>query len=110
MTASALRRYPRIRAQHPVRVRELGDSAAEEFGATQAIGLGGCSFLSARRFTPGTLVELQIPLAGGMVCADGRVAYALRLEGLEQEIGIEFLRVEPRHLDRIRSLFRRAHS
>ena len=63
---------------------------------------------SATGFDPGSLVELAIPLEGGMVTADGRVAYRLELEPSADErweIGIEFLRVEPRHLARIRRLF-----
>lgn len=99
------RRFPRIRSTQPVRVRLLGSDAVEEFGATRVIGLGGCSFDSKRRFGAGALVEIQIPLRGGVVQADGRVAYELLQPGGELEVGVEFLRVAPRHLARIRALF-----
>ena len=104
MTKGPLRRFPRIRSTQPVRVRLLGSDEVEEFGATKVIGLGGCSFGSRRRFGAGTLVELQIPLRGGMVNADGRVVYELAHAGGELEVGVEFLRVSPRHLTRIRAL------
>lgn len=98
------RRFPRIRSEHPVRVRILGKDEAEEFGSTEMVGLGGCSVIVRRGFGVGTLVEVQIPLKGGMVTADGRVAYELTGEGGELEIGVEFLWIPPRHLARIRPL------
>lgn len=104
MAQAPVRRFPRIRSEHAVRVRLLGDEEVEEFGATRVIGLGGCSFGSRRRFGAGALVELQIPLTGGMVVADGRVVYELAQPEGEVEVGVEFLRVAPRHLARIRAL------
>lgn len=100
------RRFPRIRAEHPVRVRLLGREEVDEFGSTEVLGLGGCSVLVGRTFDAGDLVEVQIPLGAGMVIADGRVAYELPPEGEdgEREIGIEFLRISPEHLSRIRPL------
>lgn len=89
-----------------MRVRLLGNEEAEAFGSTETVGLGGCGVVLARGFGVGALVEVQIPLEGGMVTADGRVAYELSAGGGEREVGIEFLRVPPRHLARIRPLLR----
>ena len=105
MANAPVRRYPRLQSAQPVRVRLLGSDEVEEFGATKVIGLGGCSFGSTRRFGAGALVELQIPLRGGIVSADARVAYELQQPDGEIEVGVEFLRVPPRHLARIRALF-----
>jgi hypothetical protein len=98
------RRFPRISSEQPVRVRRLGAGAVEEFASTKVIGLGGCSFGSTQTFGVGSLVELQIPLRGGVVSADGRVVYELPQAGGEIEVGVEFLRVAARHLARIRAL------
>ena len=100
------RRFPRIRAEHPVRVRPLGRIEREEFGFTEVVGLGGCSVVVARGFDPGDLIEVQIPLEAGMVTADGRVAYERPGAGEngEREIGIEFLRISSVHRSRIRPL------
>jgi hypothetical protein len=103
-----VRRFPRIRSEHPVRAVVLGGASAEEFGATRVIGLGGCSFLSPRSFGVETLLELQIPLSGGVVTADARVVYELPETGGELEVGVEFLRVPPRHLARLKALLARA--
>ena len=104
MSGRPQRKFPRIRSEHPVRVRLLGRDEVEDFGSTEVLGLGGCSVLVGRSFGPGTLVEIQIPMRGGMVVADGRVAYEIPSDGNEREIGIEFLRISPRHLARIRPL------
>lgn len=89
-----------------MKLRVLEKNPREEYGTTRQIGLGGCAVVNERGLAPGSLVELVLPLEGGMVTADGRVAYRLEIEADEPrfEIGIEFLRVEPRHLDRIRRL------
>lgn len=106
MSPRPQRRFPRIRSEHPVRVRLLGNREAEEFGSTETVGLGGCSVVLTRGFGVGALVEVEIPLEGGMVTADGRVAYELSAGGGEREVGIEFLRISSRHLARIRPLLR----
>jgi hypothetical protein len=103
-----IRRYPRISSEHPVRAVVLDGKAAEEFGSTRVIGLGGCSFLSGRSFGVETLLELQIPLSGGVITADARVAYEVPVPGKGLEVGVEFLRVAPRHLARLKALLARA--
>jgi len=100
-----LRRFPRIQSEHPVKAKVLAAVPLEEYSTTKAIGLGGCSFGSRHSFGRHAIVELQIPLAGGVLRADGRVAYEIEKSDTEYEIGVEFLRVEPGHLERIKALF-----
>jgi hypothetical protein len=94
---SVSRRFPRIRSEVPIRVRIIGAQSDVEYGETNVIGLGGLSFLSASPFGYRSLVEITIPLEGGMVSADGRVVYENRKSGKEWEVGIEFLRISERH-------------
>lgn len=99
------RRFPRMRCEHPIRVKLLGSQPSVEFGTTRVIGLGGCMFTSDRSIGYRSLLELQIPMPGGMVSADGRVAYEIRKREGEFEVGVEFLRLSQAHRARIRSLF-----
>jgi hypothetical protein len=86
----------------------VGRGPREEFGTTRVIGLGGCSFLSRRPFGTGALLELQIPLDGGVVTADARVVYELAENDGRVEVGVEFLRIPARHVERIKALLKSA--
>lgn len=87
------RRFPRIRAEHAVRLRILGERRPEALSLTRVIGLGGCMLVSDHSIGFGSLMELTISLDGRVLRADGRVAWERRKASNEHEVGIEFLRL-----------------
>lgn len=87
------RRFPRVRSEHPVRLRILGERRPEALSLTQVIGLGGCMLVSDRSIGFGSLMEVTISLDGRLLRADGRVAWERRKGSNEHEVGIEFLRL-----------------
>lgn len=88
-----VRRFPRVRSEHSVRLRILGERRPEALSLTQVIGLGGCMLVSDRSIGFGSLMELTISLEGRVMRADGRVAWERRKGSNEHEVGIEFLRL-----------------
>ena len=88
-----VRRFPRVRSEHPVRLRILGERRPEALSLTRVIGLGGCMLVSDRSIGFGSLMELTISLEGRMMRADARVAWERRKGVNEHEVGIEFLRL-----------------
>ena len=90
------RRFPRVPAQHPVRLRLLGEAQRFEGSfTTKVIGLGGCCVVSAEPLGYSSLLDLSIELPGRTVRTDGRVAYELTKEKGQYEVGVEFLRLLP---------------
>lgn len=90
------RRFPRVPAQHPVRLRLLGEAQPFEGSfTTKVIGLGGCCVVSAEPLGYSSLLDLSIDLPGRTVRTDGRVAYELTKEKGKYEVGVEFLRLLP---------------
>jgi PilZ domain-containing protein len=97
------RRYPRIPAQHAVLVRPA--ETEESFARTTTLGLGGCAFVTPERFDAGNLVELLISVQDRVVNAVARVVYANPAGDGRQDVGVEFLQIEPHDRDFLRSLF-----
>ena len=97
------RRFPRLKAEHPVFVEMLAERSNGEFARTRSIGEGGCSFYSPEGVGYLSLMKLSIALTGKVVTADGRAVYAVR-ERDGYEVGVEFLRVSPEDRMHIRSL------
>jgi hypothetical protein len=91
--SASTRRFPRIRSQHTVRVRVLGERRPESVMQTQVISPGGCMLMSDRSIGFGSLLELAITLDGHIVRADARAAWEERRGRGEYEVGIEFLRI-----------------
>jgi hypothetical protein len=101
---SLTRRYPRIRSQHTVRLRILGERRPESVMQTQVISSGGCMLVSDRSIGFGSLMELSITLEGQVLRVDGRVAWETRASRTEFEVGVEFLRISAKDralLDRV---------
>lgn len=88
-----VRRFPRVRSEHPVRLRILGERRPEALSLTQVISLGGCMLVCDRSIGFGSLMELTISLDGKVLRADARVAWERRKASNEHEVGIEFLRL-----------------
>jgi len=93
---SPTRRYPRIRSQHTVRLRILGERRPESVMQTQVISPGGCLLVSERSIGFGSLMELAITLDGQIVRVDARAAWETRVSRTEYEVGVEFLRISPK--------------
>lgn len=91
--SSERRRFPRIKSQHALLVKQLGEEECEELSKTDALGEGGLSFKSRESFEPGAVIELVVTLYRKVLRATGRVAYARPTENGELEIGVEFLQV-----------------
>ena len=102
-TTSPQRRFPRLKAEHPVFVEVLAERGGGEFARTRSIGEGGCSFHSPEGVGYLSLMKVSIALQGKVVTADGRVVYAVR-ERQGYEVGVEFLRVSSEDRMHIRSL------
>jgi c-di-GMP-binding flagellar brake protein YcgR len=99
------RRYPRLAAQHAVLVRRAAPEAEESFAPTRSLSFGGCSFLSPEAFGPGAVVDLLISVQDRVVDAAARVVYENPGADGRNEIGVEFLRIEPADREFLRSLF-----
>ena len=87
------RRFPRVRSQHTVRVRILGERRPEAVMQTQVISPGGCMLVSDRSIGFGSLMEMAITLDGQVVRVDARAAWEERRGRGEYEVGVEFLRI-----------------
>ena len=88
-----VRRFPRVRSEHPALVRLLGGEPLEEFARTRVVGIGGCMFLADEPLGYGSLLEVLISLEGRVVRTDARVVYEIPRQDLRHEVGVEFLRV-----------------
>lgn len=92
------RRHPRIESVHPCFIERIGDDPLEIFSRTRTIGTGGCCFDSETALGFRSLTKVSLSVAGRTMSADGRVVYE-RPHGNGLEIGIEFIRLDPK--DRI---------
>jgi hypothetical protein len=104
--ATPKRRFPRLKAEHPVFVEVLDERGPQEFSRTRSIGEGGCSFRSPQGIGYLSLMKVAISLQGRVVAADGRVVYAVHLPGRDSgfEVGVEFLRVSAEDRLHIRAM------
>lgn len=100
------RRYPRLKAEHPVFVEVFDERGPQGFSRTRSIGEGGCSFKSPEGIGYLSLMKLSIALEGKVVSVDGRVVYATELPVRDggYEVGVEFLRVSTEDRLHIRAL------
>jgi c-di-GMP-binding flagellar brake protein YcgR len=103
---ASTRRFQRVRSQHTVRVRILGERRPESVMQTQVISAGGCMLVSPRSIGFGSLLELAITLEGQVLRVDGRAAWESRVAAGEYQVGIEFLRIHPRDRAQLDSLVR----
>src|SRR5216684_3353025 len=71
----ARRRFPRIASNHAVLAKRLGADGLEEFGLTNTIAVGGCSFIADESLGVGSPLELLITVDGQVIHAKGRVVY-----------------------------------
>ena len=100
------RRFPRIRAEHPVHVNKLSSEPYEASSKTATIGMGGCMFYAEESIGPGALVDLLISVRPQEVIeARGRVAYE-KAQGDESfEVGVEFFSISDNDLRVLNGLF-----
>jgi hypothetical protein len=87
------RKFPRIPAQHALLVRQLGEGECEELAKTHGMSHGGLSFTSRESFSGGSLLEISITVGQNVLLATGRVAYELRRDDGQYDIGVEFLHI-----------------
>ncbi len=88
------RRFPRIASQNVVLVSEADEPEADAFARTRELGLGGCCFVLDTPPRAGARLDLSIALGDRVIATKSRVAYVREVEG-RQEVGVEFLEVEP---------------
>jgi hypothetical protein len=98
------RRFPRIPAKNSIVVRKLGGPHQGGVTVTKVLGTGGCSFLHAEPHGVGETLFLSILVGGDLAEARVRVVYSRPQEDGSQEIGVEFLEVSEKDLERIRGL------
>ena len=103
--SEALRRFPRISANHSVLVTKL-DDGAEGFAMTKTMALGGCCFVSAERVGVGSSVELLIAIdRDHVIKALGRAVYERVLDDGYSEVGVEFVHINDEDARVIENLF-----
>ena len=90
----ARRRFPRIASHHAVLAKKLGSGGLEEFGRTNTIAVGGCSFIAGESMGVGSPLELLITVDGQVLSAKARVVYEHEVDGGRKEIGVEFASVD----------------
>jgi len=98
------RRFPRIASENVVLVRGGGHAVSEGLAKTRALGLGGCSFVTASPPAVGSEVELLLSLGGRVVPTRSRVVYEIAAAD-RWEIGVEFLEIAAADRDYLESYF-----
>lgn len=88
------RRFPRIASHHAVLAKKSGRDGLEEFGRTNSIAAGGCSFIAGEGLGVGSPIELLITVDGEVVSAQARVVYERDVEDGRKEIGVEFASID----------------
>jgi hypothetical protein len=89
------RRFPRVPSEHAVLLRLLGGQPFEEFARTKVISPGGCMLVSRESLGYSTLMELLIAVKRRVIKTDARVAWEVRKDDSDYQVGIEFLRISP---------------
>ncbi len=90
-----IRRFPRIKPEFPVLLKEINPEGTDTFARTKSLGIGGCAVLSDESMGQGSMVKVIVNAHGDTFQAVGRVVYELRGDTMEYEIGIEFLSLTP---------------
>lgn len=101
------RRFPRLASHLAVLVRNLDDGGPEKLAYTNAIALGGCSFVSDQQVTKGARLEMLISLENEIVKAVARAVYDRPLDDGRREVGVEFVGLDGTAMRRITNLFER---
>lgn len=70
---------------------QLGEVVAESADYLKNVSRGGLAFHAHTELTPGTVIQITIPLVDPVFEALGRVSWCKRDEANEFEIGIEFI-------------------
>ncbi len=99
------RLFPRIRSKKPVVVKKLLPGGLEIPARTVELGLGGCSFVQDYYISPGTPVEVRIPLRRKTITAKGKVVYAIPMKKPGHEIGVEFFAMSISDLEQLQRYF-----
>lgn len=76
-------------------LRLLGGSPFEEFARTKIISPGGCMLVSRESLGYSTLMELLIAVKRRVIRTDARVAWEVRKNDTDYQVGVEFLRISP---------------
>ena len=101
------RKYSRIHSENAVHLKRLDEEAAEGYGKTAALSLGGCTVLNRQPIGKGTSVELLIAVGTShkVIKAKGRVVYEHPREDHSFEVGVEFQSISPEDFDVLQNLF-----
>ena len=91
------RKYPRVRAEIPVHLKQLVPGDLEGPAKTSQVSLGGCAVLVVEPVGEGSTVELMLDLKGEFITVVGEVVYERILPEGAFETGIRFMRVAPEH-------------
>jgi len=87
------RRFPRMPAEIVVLVSKPEPQAAEGFGKTRVVGLGGCCFVVPASLGVGSPIDLSLSIGGRVVSALAQVVYEIPRDG-GVEVGVEFVRLD----------------
>lgn len=89
------RRFARVSSEHAVLLRLLGGQPFEEFARTRVISPGGCMLVSRESLGFSSLMELLIAVKKRVIRTDARVAWEVRKNDSDYQVGVEFLRISP---------------
>lgn len=91
------RKYPRIGTEQLISFRPVETEAmTQALSSAKNLSAGGICFeVLGCEFCLGDVLELTFNLGEGTAAAVGRVAWATDLDAFTQEVGIEFIEIDP---------------
>ena len=92
------RQYLRIPASWPIKCVPQSPGESLNVAATRDVGAGGCAFYSQQCIPVGSQIHLEIlvPPLNRSILANGRVVRCMAVRGGGFDLGIQFLRIDPK--------------
>jgi hypothetical protein len=88
------RKYPRLRTEQMISLAPL--EAADRLAVGKNLSAGGICFEAVGcEFALGDLLRVTFNVSEETVVAVGRVTWAIELDAFTQEVGIEFVEIDP---------------
>ena len=95
------RKYPRIDTEQVISVAPISDNERLAYGKNLSPG-GICFEMVGCEVGLGETLRVTFNVAGETLVAIGRVTWATELDAFTQEVGLEFIEIDPTALRSIR--------
>jgi hypothetical protein len=93
-TGAERRKYPRLRTDQVISLAPI--ESGDRLGVTRNLSAGGICFeVIGCEFALGEVVRVTFNVDDDTVVAVGRVAWATDMDAFTQEVGIQFVEIDP---------------